>query len=424
MKDKHMENERLSLLLFLCVFVIYSLTYMTKNCYAAAMALLVEEGVLTKTQTGTIGAAFYLIYAPFQIVGGAAADKYSPSKLISVGLFGGAISNLIVAMTDNYYVMLATWSFNAVIQFGIWPAVFKIVSTKLSVVHRHNGTFYIMFATSTGLILSYLVAGITGSWRANFELSAVILALCFVLWVFASRIFDRNMVSEATNGHGVAHLPEHKMPDKVKKEGFLKLFVSSGLFIVLPAILIRTVLEQGIQTVIPVMITESYASVSASFASILNIVPIVFGVMGKTAMNALYRKKHFNQVLMLIIVFVVMMPFLIGMLSVGKINMWIILLFVSLVVFIAAAGSYMATFLAVPFTNYGFNGTVAGILNAMASLGIVVGNFALTRIADGYSWTAVWVVLTLLALAGCVLCIIAFVPWKRFAARPETIEDC
>ena len=424
MKDKHMENERLSLLLFLCVFIIYCFTYMTKNCYAAAMALLVEEGVLTKTQTGTIGAAFYLIYAPFQIIGGAAADKYSPSKLISIGLLGAAIANIIVAMTDNYYVMLIVWSFNAIIQFGIWPAVFKIVSTKLSPVHRHNGTFYIMFATSGGLILSYLVAGFTGSWRANFRLSAITLIACFVLWLVASRFFEKNMISEATNSHGVAHLPEHKMTDKVKKDGFMKLFISSGLFIILPAILIRTVLEQGIQTVIPVMITESYDSVSASFASILNIIPIVFGIIGKSMMNVVYRKKHYNQVLMLIIVFIIMTPFLIGMLSIGKINMWIVLLYVSLVVFIAAAGSYIATFLAVPYTNYGFNGTVAGILNSMASLGIVVGNFALTRIADSYNWTTVWVVLTALAIVGCVLCVIAFVPWKRFSARPDTIEDC
>ena len=80
-----MENEHLSLMLFMVVAVIYCLIYMTKNCFSAAMVLLVSEGVLTKTQTGNISAMFYLIYAPFQIVGGLAADRFSPYKLIAIG---------------------------------------------------------------------------------------------------------------------------------------------------------------------------------------------------------------------------------------------------------------------------------------------------------------------------------------------------
>ncbi|MBQ4631081.1 MAG: MFS transporter [Clostridia bacterium] len=417
MKDKHMENERLSLLLFLTVFVIYAFTYMTKNCYAAAMALLVEENVLTKTQTGTIGAAFYLIYAPFQIIGGMAADKYSPYKLIAIGLLGGAIANIVISFTNNYYVMIVTWSLNAAAQFGIWPSVFKIVSTKLSPVHRHNGIFYIMFATSGGLILSYIFAGFAKTWRSNFEISAITLVVCFVIWVVTGRYFDKRMVDDEEHSHGVAHLPEHTMPQKNKEGGFGKLMMTSGLFILLPAIIIRTVFEQGIQTVIPTMITESYDSVSASFASVLNLVPIFFGIFGKTAMNFIYRRKAYNQSMALAVMFVLLVPLLGSMLLIGKINMWIILAIVSIVILIAAAGSYIATYMAVPFTKYGFNGTAAGILNAMASLGIVVGNFALTRIADSFNWSTVWIVLTVMSAAGCVLCLIAFVPWKKFILK-------
>ncbi|MBQ4528183.1 MAG: MFS transporter [Clostridia bacterium] len=414
MKDKYMENERLSVLLFLCVALIYAFTYMTKNCYAAAMVLLVDEGVLTKTQTGTIGAAFYLVYAPFQIIGGAAADKYSPYKLIAIGLLGGAVANIIISFTSNYYVMIVVWSLNAAVQFGIWPSVFKIVSTKLSPVHRHNGVFYIMFSTSGGLVLSYIFAGFADSWRSNFEISSVTLIVCFVLWVVAGKYFDKKMVSEEIHSHGVAHLPEHKMPDKAKKAGFGRIMLRSGLIILLPAVIIRTVFEQGIQTVIPTMINESYDNVSPSFSSVLNLIPIFFGICGKTAMNFVYRRKHYNQSMAMGVLFLVLIPLLASMLLIGKINMWIILAIVSMVVFIAAAGSYIATFMAVPFTDYGFNGTAAGVLNAMASLGIVVGNYALTRIADGFSWTAVWIVLTVMSVAGCILCMIAFFPWRKF----------
>ena len=417
MKDKHMENEKLSVLLFLSVAIVYAFTYMTKNCYAAAMALLVEENVLTKTQTGTIGAAFYLMYAPFQIVGGIAADKYSPYKLIAIGLFGGAVANIVVSITDNYYVMLVTWSLNAVVQFGIWPSVFKIVSTKLSPIHRHNGIFYIMFSTSFGLILSYIFAGIANSWRSNFVVSSVVLVVCFVFWVIAGKYFDKKMVTDEEHHHGVAHLPEHTMPEKSKKSGFGKLMIKSGLLILLPAVIIRTVFEQGIQTVIPTMISESYDHVSASLASVLTLVPIFFGIFGKTAMNFIYRRKQYNQSMAMAIMFIVLIPLLSSMLLIGKINVWFILAIVSVIILFAAAGSYIATYMAVPFTKYGFNATAAGILNAMASLGIVVGNYALTRIADSISWSAVWIVLAILSGVGCALCLIAFVPWKKFTSK-------
>ena len=47
----------------------YSIVYMTKNCFNAALADIVNEGILTKSQTGSITAAFYIVYAPLQIVG-------------------------------------------------------------------------------------------------------------------------------------------------------------------------------------------------------------------------------------------------------------------------------------------------------------------------------------------------------------------
>ncbi|MBQ4629976.1 MAG: MFS transporter [Clostridia bacterium] len=419
MKDKYMANERLSVLLFLSVALIYAFTYMTKNCYAAAMVLLVNEGVLTKTQTGTIGAAFYLVYATFQIFGGMAADKYSPYRLIATGLAGAAIANIIISLTYNYHIMIIVWSLNAAVQFGIWPSIFKIVSTKLSPVHRHNGIFYIMLSSSVGLVLSYIFAGFASSWRSNFEISAISLIACFIFWIIAGNFFDKRMVSDNITSHGVAHLPEYKLPEKNKKAGFSKLLIKSGLIILLPAVVIRTVFEQGIQTIIPTMINESYDNITPSVSSILNLIPIFFGISGKITMDFICKKRTYNQALAMGIVFSVLVPLLASMLLIGKINMWIILIIVSMVVLIAAAGSYIATFMALPFTPYGFNGTTAGIINAMASLGIVVGNYALTRIADDYSWTAVWLVLACMSVVGFVLCLIAFTPWKNFSESNE-----
>ena len=93
---RSLKNERKSICLFLLIFVTYSLIYMTKNCYSAAMASIVSQGIMTKSETGLIAAVFYLIYAPFQIVGGIVADRFSPYLLVLFGTLGAGVCNLLV----------------------------------------------------------------------------------------------------------------------------------------------------------------------------------------------------------------------------------------------------------------------------------------------------------------------------------------
>ena len=98
----HLENKIISRNFFWMLWIMYAVVYMTKNCYSAAMASIVHEGALTKSQTGFITAAFYLVYAPLQILGGIYADKYKPENMIKIGLIGGGIANLIIFFNQNY----------------------------------------------------------------------------------------------------------------------------------------------------------------------------------------------------------------------------------------------------------------------------------------------------------------------------------
>ena len=81
----HLENKVVSRRFFLYIFAMYSLVCMTKNCFNGALADIVTEGVLTKSQTGFITAMFYIVYTPLQIVGGIFADKFSPELMIKIG---------------------------------------------------------------------------------------------------------------------------------------------------------------------------------------------------------------------------------------------------------------------------------------------------------------------------------------------------
>ena len=58
MKNVHLENSKISKQFYLIIWIEYALIYMTKNCFNAAMASMVYEGVLTKSQTGLIIAEY------------------------------------------------------------------------------------------------------------------------------------------------------------------------------------------------------------------------------------------------------------------------------------------------------------------------------------------------------------------------------
>ena len=184
-KQKYLEDVNLSIVLFAFIFLLYAVVYMTKNMFSSAMAVIVEEGVMTKSQTGLINAIFWLVYAPFQIVGGFAADKYSPFKLIMIGLIGSLIANVVIYFNQSYYVMMGAWTFNAIIQFGVWPGVFKVVSTQLAPEIRKKSVFWLLFATSVGLGISMLVASFVTNWQNNFLVSAIWLAVMIVAYAIS-----------------------------------------------------------------------------------------------------------------------------------------------------------------------------------------------------------------------------------------------
>ena len=153
----HLENRLESRFFFWFIWLLYAVVVMTKNCFNAALTSIVAEGILTKSQTGTFTTFFYPVYAPLQVVGGLAADRYSPERLVKIGLCGAALANIVIFFNQNYYVMLAVWTFSGIVQFGLWLGVFKIVSSQLVRSERTTMTFYISFTGSFGLILSYLI---------------------------------------------------------------------------------------------------------------------------------------------------------------------------------------------------------------------------------------------------------------------------
>ncbi len=386
----HLENKRVSRIFFIYIWIMYTTVYMTKNCFAGALSAIVAEGDLTLSQTTTISAAFYLVYAPLQIFGGMFADKYSPERLITIGLIGGAIANLVIFFNQNYYVILISWAFNAIIQFALWPAVFKIMSSQLVRSDRSRMVFIMSFASSAGLAMAYAVSALLPDWRYNFIVSAVILLVnAVILQGFCLKLDpiikkDRIAAPAVTEESGDG---ENPTPPKMSTA---RLFMISGFFMILPPILLRTMVENGTKTLSPTMLMQSYDNISPMVGNFLNLFIIGAGIIGTLLIKfVLYPRIIKNEIMGYFIMLLVSLPFTVILGFVGELPLWSIVLSLCMISMALTATHLLAQYYNMLFIPYAKNGTVAGILNSASSFGLVLQYCVFGLVAENFGWTVV-----------------------------------
>ena len=386
----------------------YSFICMSKNCFSAAMVFIVDEGLLTKVETGTITSVFYVAYAILQVVGGFVSDRVDPNRLITIGMIGAGAANLVIFFNQNYTVMLVTWVLNGILQFGVWPACFKIMSTVLHTKHRDLGMYIASFGYALGAVVSYLLAAVVPNWRDSFLLSGITLLVLGVVWELLTRILDRYRTEEETTVEVM----------KVKTEGdkpLFKLVLSSGVGIVFVLAFIRCMFDLGIKSLTPTLINESYAEVDPTVATLLNIIVLVAGVIGPTVAHFIYPRFFKTETAAFTVIFFAAVPLMVVTLFVGQINYWVILVVMSLVeLLMTAAGFFATTLIPARFNKWGKGGTIAGIMNALAALGIVAANSISTAVAESFGWVVMLVSWLVLMILCAVLSFITIPMWKRF----------
>ncbi len=407
--QRYLKSEKLSILLFVLMFLMYAVVYMTKSMFSSAMAVIVEEGFMTKSQTGLINAMFWLVYAVFQVVGGFAVDKYSPYKLIMIGLAGAVLSNLVIYFNQSYSVMMVSWMFNAMIQFGVWPGIFKIVSTQTAPSIRGTAVFWMLFSTSVGLGMSMLIVSFVSHWKQNFLVSVISLLVMMVVYFFINLYLDKKMVvDEVKEDEVVRRL-------KVEKAPLMPLMLSSGLIAFMVLIFIRVSIDNGIKMMTPVMLMEAYDNLPAAVATRMSSVLIIFSALGTLVAGYIKRRITKNEIKGQLIFYSISLLPLIATCFVGHIHYALILIALSAAVMLVhGASPFGQTFVALRYEKYGLLGTVTGILNATASVGNIFASYIFAKMAELMPWEGVTTSWLASISICCVICVVVRPRWKRF----------
>ena len=411
MKTRVLYSRRSGLLMLFVLLIAYAFICLTRSCFSAAMSSIVELGVFTKTQTGVISAAFYAFYGVLQVVGGIVTDRYKPEHLITVGFLGAAITNYVIYFNQNYTVILIAWSLNAISQFAVWPAIFKLLSTMLPPAMRTNAMFATTFVNPAGVVASFVVAAIVSThWQMNFLISAVGLTFFAILWeVVVYRLKPRIHEVELEDAGVASHTEKHSTG------AFLKIALASGLVFAVLIALCRSSVDTSIRNLTSTMLNESYDSLNPVLSNLLSVIVLVCSTAGSSIARVLYPKVIKNEAAALAIFLGASLPLCCSLLLLGDVSYGVIIVILAtMALLLGATTLFTMTYIAARFGKWGKGATVAGAMNATASVGVVMANTLSPILADSFDWRVViffWIgMLTLTVLLALVM-----VPvWTRF----------
>lgn len=410
-QNLYISNDRVSGLLFLFLAFTFIMMTLTKTAFSSALTVIVAGGVMTKTQTGLMTSGFYLLYGPLQIVGGILADKYNPRNLIAMGVIGSIIANFIIFFNHNFYVMLIAWSLNGAAQMGIYPAIFKVISAKISYGWRRKAIYYFSFTQIIGQLFAFTLSAFIKRWEYNFLFSAVASVILLITLYIVFKCVTKYMVPE----EGIEETPQKTAKSSTP---VFRLFMISGFFIIVLMYTLVSVVNQSVRLYTPAMMMESYTNLNPTISNLLNIFVLISGTTGTIVMRKiLFAKEGRNEVATILFTILVAVTFIVTIKFTGALHYIIILIALCFSSAILSASSLPISFINSAFAKFGKSATAAGIMNAAASLGIVLQSYGFGYVADNFGWDAVTTLYVVLIFVSIALILIVLPLWTKFKKK-------
>lgn len=404
-----MKVQKASFRLALFLGISYTLYVIGKMSFSAATVGLVESGILTKTETGIINGVFWLVYAIGQILGAILVNKVSAYLLIEIGILGSALSNLVLASSENFIVMLIAWCLGGLAQLGLWPGVLKIVTTEVTDKHRTVLLGYLAYAFSIGSIISYFVTAAilkTWSWKYIFVICGVVGIVAF-LGILYSKMKDSPVLQQKQQEDNTIH----------KEKLSFHVIWERGLIFFALMLCLKTVIENGVGSWMPTILTEEFG-ISSSNSSLLSVVRLLVALAGVALGTFVYSLVKSDELRAVIFLAIPIVPIMLVLNNLSKLStISAIVLFFSINFFCTALHARISLNYPTRYRDIGLTPTIGAIMNCMYTGGMAIANYGGGYIADHFGWIAVirmWTVVIVLFLA---IALLALPIWKNFMKK-------
>ena len=155
--DRLYRSNRIRVML--AITIGYGLIYMCRLAIGVVKKPLIDEGIFTPTELGTIGSALFYTYAIGKLTNGFLADHANARRFLAAAFLLTAICNLMMGFATTVWLAALLWGLNG--WFQSFGAPGGVVAMTAWFSNRERGRAYGVWSTahSIGEGLTFVVVG-------------------------------------------------------------------------------------------------------------------------------------------------------------------------------------------------------------------------------------------------------------------------
>lgn len=415
--------------LFLICWLVYSCAYIARVNYSTAIDGMKVAGIINENVAGLISSVYFVVYALGQVLNGIVADKKSPFVMVIIGLSIVTFSNAAMfLMYSPSWLLILWWGINGLGQSMLWSPVFFIISNALAPKIRFMAVTIIALCTPAGKISGYLFSGLSlnaGGWRGVFVMGSAIILFVLLLWIAFWLSLRRDIVLDRSGKEKAEKAADKKMGGRA-----VALFISSGMLIVAPSLIIHGLFLNGASEWIPTILQTSYGLSDSMAAYVTMIIPAV-GAFGVFLCNFVYMRFKKNEMttaaffMIISILPVIVLYFLTaaGSDAVGKTAGAVIFTAMYGLLYVLQLGYSHCLISLVPmrFSVFTLAATVTGVNNAVNYLGSAISTYGMSVAIERMELTEIMTLWFVLLCIASAFVTVAVRPWRKFKEKNNIV---
>lgn len=410
------------MIIALCSLV-YFVSYFSRKDFAAVMAGMLEENVISNDIGGFIGMALFICYGAGQLVSGYLGDKIKPEILMIAGLATTTACNLMMPLVPSPGLMIPVWAVNGFAQAMLWPPIVRILSDNLDHEQFVRANLIISSAAHVATILLYLYVPVClqfYDWQTVFFTATAICLVSLVIFVIAMwrTLFAKR---EAKN---IFRAPQMQTANVQPTENFFVLFRKTGLFLVFFAIVMMGFLRDGIESWLPTLYCEAFER-PASESILLSAALPVFSIVSLVLITALHKGPLFNnEVRGSLVIFVVSIGFGVPLALLINSKLAVVRIVCLILATLFTACMHAINFLLIScvpgrFSKIGRAATASGFCNACTYIGAAISMYGIAALSGQYGWMVTVISWIVIAALGAVFSLLALRRYTTFIQKEQ-----
>lgn len=398
-----MDKKQASKLTALCCLVYFS-SYITRLDYAAVLVEIVQDLQIAKTTASIAVTGSFITYGLGMVIFGVMGDRIKPRTLITVGLVGTTLINLMMGVLPNIYIMIAIWCFNGFFQAMLWPPVTRTLTENLGEEAARDAIAKVIQAAQVATLSIYILSPLAirlAGWRSVFLAAGGVGTLAAVLWYSGTAGITQSGVAKADE------------VENVEKAPVGRLIAAAGLVPMMIAIVLMGMLRDGLQTWMPTYVCEVFGLSSETSILISSLLPVL-SMVAIVVSTALFHRNNDEAVsgsVLYAVSFVaaaVMAVIFPGPAALG------VLLFALLAGSMHGVNQMIICFTPTRFEHYGRVSTFSGLLNCFVYVGAAASTYGFAGFAEAFGWRSTMLLWMGIALLGMIFCLACIPKWRGF----------